>query len=487
MDARVARSLLSIAAVHLALGVGQAGADSSTVDTRRFPNLVRLLLLPEEQALLRELKDERDKVEFQKLFWARRDPTPATTVNELEDRVRADWARADGFFKLPNQRGAETGCGQVLALLGSPELVEGLETRTRFDSLEAARDGSRRAETWTYRERPGQPFKFTRAELRVSFDPECRFDEGGMVLQDLQRVAASQVVRPEIAYRREADGRLAPLAAAAGSAAAGAGASALLTAPREDFPLAAEPKLVMRAQKGEAYAAGLFRASAKGAPGAVMRASVAARAVDASGQPATSAAREVEARAEPDGSFVASWGLSLKPGRYKVTVAALVAEPGKGSTSAIDLEVPDFGAGSLSASPLVLYPDEPAATGAADPRDPYAAMRLGSRRIRPRLGNVFTTTDALVVVAALYGGKPDGATGLASLRARYTILKDGKPVARGAPDAFQTSDAVASVGPIPLASYAPGAYVVRLDVTDEVTKQTLRQEAALEIQAAVAP
>ena len=40
---------------------------------------------------------------------------------------------------------------------------------------------------------------------------------------------------------------------------------------------------------------------------------------------------------------------------------------------------------------------------------------------------------------------------------------------------------MASVGPIPLTDYAPGAYVVRLDVTDAVAKQTLRQEAAFEI------
>ena len=51
----------------------------------------------------------------------------------------------------------------------------------------------------------------------------------------------------------------------------------------------------------------------------------------------------VAARPEADGSLVASWGLSLKPGRYKVTVAALLAEPSKASVSTIDVEVPDFG------------------------------------------------------------------------------------------------------------------------------------------------
>jgi hypothetical protein len=108
-------------------------------------------------------------------------------------------------------------------------------------------------------------------------------------------------------------------------------------------------------------------------------------------------------------------------------------------------------------------------------------MQLGPMRLHPRFGNVFDTSDALMVVATLYGAKPDPATGQAGLRSRFTILKDGKPVARGAEDAFTTPDAVASVGPIPLATYAPGAYLVRLDVTDTVAKQTLRQEVPFEI------
>ena len=109
-------------------------------------------------------------------------------------------------------------------------------------------------------------------------------------------------------------------------------------------------------------------------------------------------------------------------------------------------------------------------------------MQLGPRRIRPRFGNVFAPTDGLVVTATLYGAKLDPASGKAALRARFSILKDGRPVARGGEDVFATADAVASVGPIPLAGYAPGEYVVRLDVTDGVAGATLRQELPFEIQ-----
>ena len=468
--------------VVLALLTPAVRAEGPPVDAREFPKLVRLLLLPEEQSLLKELKDDKDRLEFQKIFWVRRDPTPATPANELEDSVRAAWKRADEIFAMPHERGALTGCGQVLALLGPPELVEGLETQTHFDNLQAAREGSRRPETWTYRNRPGQPFSFTRAELRVAFDPECRFDEAGILLQDLRRAAQSKVARPEIAYRRGADRHLGPLVSAAAGAGAAGDARALLAAPRQDFPLVAETKLVMRGPKGEAYVAGLLRASAA-ASGAPVSLSVAARAADAAGQVVTTTAREVTAPPEADGSLVASWGLSLKPGRYTLSVAALLKQPIQGAVSTLDVVVPDFGGAALVATPLVVYPDEPPATGAVDPRDPWAALHLGPVRVRPRFGNVFTPKDALMVVAALHGGTQDPATGQAALRSRYSILKAGRPVARGDEDAFAKPEAVTSVGPIPLTGYAPGAYVVRLDVTDDVTKQTLRQETTFEIRA----
>ncbi|HXK12447.1 MAG TPA: GWxTD domain-containing protein [Vicinamibacteria bacterium] len=481
-----------------------APAESPPVDARRFPNLVHLLLVPEEAAVLKELRDDKDKREFQKIFWARRDPTPGSPVNEFENNVRAVWKHADDLFSYPNRKGSETGCGQVLALLGLPEEVlgKGDEPRTpstafsgrggqelppasgagrMFDNTAYLREGSaREAETWVYRDRPGLPYNFTGAEVRIAFDPECNFAEGGIVIDDLRRAAASLVTRPDLGYARGSDGHLLPLAAAAPASAAGGGARGLLAAPRSDFPLAAEAKILMRAPKGEAFVGGLVKAvpGAAASPGPL---SIAAEAVDAAGQAAASTSREAAARSEADGSVLASWGLSLKPGHYKVTVAALLPGPGKGSASSIDVDVPDFGRGALVASPLVVYPDEPPAPGGADPRDPYAALQLGPLRLHPRFGNVFAPRDALMVVAALYGAKVDPATGQAGLRSRYSVLKDGKPVARGGEDAFTTPDAVASVGPIPLADYPPGAYVVRLDVTDRVANQTLRQEASFEI------
>jgi GWxTD domain-containing protein len=480
------------------------------VDPKRFARLARILLTPEEAALLKELRDDRDRVEFQKIFWARRDPTPGTPANEFQDNVLAVWSRSDELFSTPGQKGAETGCGQLLALLGRPEEVRdkydaprqpsvkvmGRDSATAgpgpndapaagpgrpFDNTAYLREGSTRTpEVWVYRDRPGLPYGFTGAELKIELDTECRYAEGaGFVGQDLRRAAAAFVTRPELGYTRGSDGRLVPLAAAVASTGASAGARALLAAPRSDFPLAAEAKLIVRAPKGEAYLAGLVSAQPGPASGP-LRLSLAAQAADAAGQAVASSARDVVAPARADGVVVASWGLALKPGRYKVTVAASLPDA-RGSVASLDVEVPDLGGATLASGPLVLYPDEPPAAGQPDARDPFGAFQLGGQLLHPRLANAFTPKDALMVVAAVYGAKVDPATGQAALKARYSILKDGRPVARGAEDAFTTADAVASVGPIPLDGYAPGAYVVRLDLTDGVSKQTLRHEAPFEI------
>ncbi len=480
-----------------------ASAATPAEETRRFPRLARLLLLPDEQAILKDLRDEKDRVTFQRIFWARRDPTPGTPANEFEDAVRAVWAQADQWFSYGNQKGSETGCGQVLALLGRPEEVLGSGDDPRrpvvnvtgrntpdrattptgpgrmFDDMSYLREGSRQPESWVYRDRPGLPYTFTGAELRIAFDAECQYAEGaGVLRQDLSRAAAARIVRPEIGYARDAAGHLvAPSVTSAASAAVGA----LFATPRNDLPLALEAKLLMRRPKGDVYAAGLIRLSAAAEAGAPpARIALAIQARDAGGRVVGSTTRELLARPESDGSLLGSFGLSLKPGRYVIVAAAMLAESGKGALGSLELEVPDLAAG-LAASPLVLYPDEPTQASSIDSDDPYAPLQIGAMRLRPRFGNVYLTSDALQVVATLYGAQLDAATGGAALRARYTILREGKAVARGGEDVFTTAEAVASVGPIPLSAYEPGTYLVRLDATDATAGRSLRQEASFEV------
>jgi hypothetical protein len=104
-------------------------------------------------------------------------------------------------------------------------------------------------------------------------------------------------------------------------------------------------------------------------------------------------------------------------------------------------------------------------------------------RLHPRFGNVFTTGEALHAVCVLYGGQADPATGKASLRARVSFSTDGRPVAMGQPETFDTASAVVSVGPVALAAYAPGRYLAKVEAIDLVSGKTETRETAFEVAA----
>src|SRR6185369_14055148 len=194
---------------------------------------VRLLVLPEEDALYAQLKDPADRAEFERIFWARRDPDPTTPANELQAAVARARTTADARFTRPGLRGADTDCGQLFVLLGEPTEAIGRETNVHFDAVQTMR-GARRPEVWIYRSRPGDAVAFTAGELRVSLDEECRFAEGARVREDLLRVARSRVVRPRLGYAKTADGHLVRLEDMRAALAAPAAPAATT---RADFPL----------------------------------------------------------------------------------------------------------------------------------------------------------------------------------------------------------------------------------------------------------
>jgi hypothetical protein len=258
-----------------------------------------------------------------------------------------------------------------------------------------------------------------------------------------------------------------------------------LGAARADFPLALEPKMLLRTPSGEAYSAGLVRADLKGlragdgAPPPALDATVTVQAVDAAGQAAPMFERAVRGAVSADGTFTASYGLPLRPGRYVLRVGLVAGD--KTSVASTPIEVPDYDAPGLKLGSLLVYPETGEAPP-ADAKDPYSAFTVGALRLRPRFGNVFTKADSLHAVCVIYGGQPDAATGKPSLRARLSFNKDGRPVAMGQPETFDTASAVVSVGPVPLADFAPGRYVARVEAIDLVTGKPETQETAFEIQ-----
>jgi GWxTD domain-containing protein len=457
-----------------------------------------MLALPDEVKVLQQIKDPADIAEFERVFWARRNPAPAGPENPYKVAIDKARATADERFSDTGRKGSLTGCGQVFMLLGDPDEVVGTEIRTTFEDRpvrgadawrrpepagrNATRDGARRPETWTYKSRPERAFKMPGGDLRLQFDSGCEFEEGARVMDELGRMAAQPVLHPEVQYEFQPNGRLRPLAAAVPPPSPSK-AAVLLDQPRSDFAAEFEMKVQMPGQGG-CYTAGVLRGGAGALPpspaGQPAPLRAVARATPEAGDRVAFAEREVFALVQPDGSFVTSYGFTLPPGRYSISIGLLEPASGRSTVATGTVETPDYAGKALVVGPLVVASGaEAAATSSA--ADPYAAFAIGGERLVPRPGNVLSQAESLRLLVLVHNAALDPSTLKASLRVAFSVLQDGKLVAKGKEQYFDTPGAAPEVGPIALTPFAPGRYLARVEITDEVAKTVVVRETPFEV------
>ncbi|HVS31856.1 MAG TPA: GWxTD domain-containing protein [Thermoanaerobaculia bacterium] len=99
---------------------GVAVADLSSRYTEWGQGPVQHLMTKEEMAQWKDIQTDAEAQAFADLFWARRDPTPQTERNEFRDEFDKRVVLADHQFTTPRIRGAVSDRGKVVILLGSP-------------------------------------------------------------------------------------------------------------------------------------------------------------------------------------------------------------------------------------------------------------------------------------------------------------------------------------------------------------------------------
>ena len=468
MNARRSLPLALALATLFAAPAVWAGLDK---EAKAWLESVAPLLLPDEEKTFKDLKDKSDRDEFQKIFWARRNPKgPTATDNTFKAEYEKAKLEADKRYRVRGKAGSETDCGRVYILFGEPADVK--KDKRDEDNPEP---GARSPEIWTYK---GPRFKG--GQIQLNFDGECM--GGTDFARQLVPVAQDKVVSPNIAYKVGSDGHLTKLQDLLPKPTP---AQALLKEPRQDFPLAAQAGMVIRGKDGSSYLGGLVRAESAGfapqdvAGKKVVPLVIAAEALDEGGNVMASVEREVNALLEADGGLVASYGIALNPGKYTIRAGLLDAKTGKGSAATYPIEMPNFSAGQLTVSDLMILHD--VETGVkADPKGALDAFLIGGTQIIPRFTRVFAKTETVDLLAFCYDAQVDAA-GKAQVVSQFTVMKDGKRFTGSAEQAFDTPVATPEAGPVPLSDFAPGKYLVQLKVTDKAAGKDVTREATFEV------
>jgi GWxTD domain-containing protein len=469
------RPLLATLALGLLL-VPTARADKLSKEDKSWLELVGPLMLADEKKQFEDLK-KGEREEFQKIFWARRDPDLETPGNEFRDDYEKRWAEAQERYKIVGRGGATTDCGRVFLLFGTPEEI-------KHDG--EAPVGRRAPETWIYRDRPG--FTFKDGHMDLPFDEECRLPGGSRFEEQLDRVAARHIVNPNLSYQTDKSGKLTRLADQLPKPSP---VRQLLREPRTDFPLEAEQTLVLRSPDGADYVAGLVRgtlpaevAVQSAGDRQLARLAVAAQATAEDGKGTPGQERDVVVDVGPDRSFLASYSFVLQAGKYEVRMGALDPKSGRGAVTTVPIELPDYSSEGLKLSSLMILSDI-VEIGAERPAtdDPLAAFALTGVRLVPRFGRVFAPSDSVSMLIAAYGAATNEATGKASVVISFALKREGKLVARAEDTTYDSPTPTHSVGPIPLEGYQPGKFTAEVRVKDNVSGAEVVQETPFEVAA----
>jgi GWxTD domain-containing protein len=460
----------------LVAGAGPAAAADLDKEDKEWLDDVRPIMLPDEEKAYKDLTDKADREEFRKIFWARRDPDLSTPENEYQPDYEAAREKADRQYRVTGRPGSQTDCGRFFILLGEPD-----DTQVQAGSTSVL---NRVPEVWVYYSKEGGR-TFEGGEARIAFDEQCRAPSG--VRSVIEALTAERIVQPQLDYRTGEDGRLVTLEDQLPKASP---ARALLDVPRQDFPLAAHASF-MKISEEVTGVIGLIRGEAPDLPvekrdgQEVVDIVVVSRVVGQDGEEISWSEQPVAAAVQPDGSFVASFGLGVAPGAYTLNAGAVLAN-GSGSLVSEAIEVPDFARVAVApdgteskvpsvASILFVREIEDLPEGAEkDPEHHYAAFRLGQTQLQPYFGRDLRQSDTVSFFYLIYDLQVDPDSGKADSVVAFGILKNGRTPVAQAPDNPITTGVLASaIGPVPLAAYPPGDYVVQLRVTDRLAKKTV--------------
>jgi GWxTD domain-containing protein len=183
------------------------------------------------------------------------------------------------------------------------------------------------------------------------------------------------------------------------------------------------------------------------------------------------------------GSSIYQKTVPLQPGRYRLNVAAKDIVGGNTTNFEMALDVPRIEDDQLGQSSLILadqlekVPTRSIGTG------PFV---IGTSKVRPRVGETFSRDEKLGIYLQLYNFEADEKTKKPDGTIEYEIVKNGtnEKVFEYSEDVSAVSGGASQVVVeklLPLRSFQPGQYTLKMKVVDKKRNQTLTPSATFTV------
>ena len=489
------------------------------------------LMTPEEQAKWKQVKTDADAEKFIALFWARRDPTPATPENEFRTAFNERVAYADQQFGQGRKRGATSDRGKLFVVLGSPTRIQrtnnapqGTTQTPNFGSTDTSVQAYSPKQVWIY-EQAKVSIQLGMPEAKIAFVDQYSTNEwtvergGGVDIAALtKRVNQSYVTSPDMTevptYAQAAPAapvqaaQALPTAAAAPAAVVGAFKTESLKAAVTEFKTAkANPFKPIAIHYTELvspsgqYFVPVQLYIPKSAELTAESMTTFFGVIDDEQGNQVAVFEEPAKVSTSNGDLYFDKSLQLQPGKYRATLGLASTDGKPVVISTAPMELVPIPVDKSGISRLIVATDVHQTETAAPPGAPFAFGRV---KIVPKGDRVITNKDELTYFVEVINPGIDDATNLPKLQVKLDLVgapdKTGKsprtisaPISdasalplTGAPGPGQ----YAILASIPLGEMKTplpaGDYTLRLKVFDQVKKESWTAEQPLKIVAAPA-
>jgi GWxTD domain-containing protein len=166
----------------------------------------------------------------------------------------------------------------------------------------------------------------------------------------------------------------------------------------------------------------------------------------------------------------------LRPGLYRLDVVAKDVRSGKIGTVSTALRVPRYETDKIDGSSLIVA-DEIAPL----PTTQVGAGQfvLGSYKVRPRIHQEFSNGDKMGVFLQVYNLKTDSESHKNSVAIEYRVMRERQEIWKAAESSeqlHQTGEQITLERLVPVASLAPGRYLLVVTARDLLSGETLERQ-----------
>jgi GWxTD domain-containing protein len=473
------------------------------------------IISPEERHAFLELSTNEERETFIENFWLRRDPTPDTPENEFKEEHYRRIAYANEHFSsgIP---GWKTDRGRIYIIWGQADEVESHPDGGTWDRPASQGGGSTSTypwEQWTYRYLEGMgenvELEFVdptmSGEYHLTSDPsekDALIDIPGAGLTEMESMGlASKTSR----FNNTDGSHLAQPVGMAGNSLNEFTRleqySQIMQAPPVKFKdlEAVVSQRIVRNQMQFDYRFDYLRVTDdtvlvpisvevpnkqltfQGKDGVQTAAlnifgrvtSLSGRVVQTFEDTVTKDTPNSLLQQSLKGSAIYQKAVPLRPGLYRLDI--VVKDVNSGNVGALNtrLAVPHYDEDKLSSSTLILADQ---IQRVSSKNLGVGEFVLGDVKVRPKLDAAFQGEGSMGIFLQVYNLKVDDKTHKNDVTIQYNVLKDNQSVLHF----DQTSDKLGQRGDeltledgLTLVSLAPGKYKLQVNVTDNVSKQTI--------------